>query len=363
MKRRPIRSFPLQLGLLVAVCGFTAAPYNAAAQTLPQAPFAPQALPQAPSATLTSAVTGTVVDSGGSVIPGATVRLLPALAPESAARSVTTGADGTFRFNNVPPGTVTLTVTDSDWATVTMQQAIAPSSVITLPAIVFTMPTAHFEVSAITQHQAAELEVKKAEQQRLLGVLPNFGVVYNWNAPPIDTKQKFELATRFVIDPVTIGLNFAIAGASRAGGGYTTFGPGAKGYFRLVGTFTLDTVIGNELTGAIYPTIFHQDPRYFWKGTGSVGSRIGYALSRAVICRGDNGKNQPSYSGILGSFSAGALSNLYYPASDNKGATLTLENGLISIGSTALGNIVQEFVFKRFTPKSHKPKDVDQTAP
>jgi hypothetical protein len=98
------------------------------------------------------------------------------------------------------------------------------------------------------------------------------------------------------------------------------------------------------------PTVFKQDPRYFYKGTGSKKSRVLYALANSVICKGDNGKWQPAYSSILGSIAAGGLSNLYYAPSDRNGAELTFENALVGIGAAAVTNLLQEFVVRKLTP-------------
>jgi hypothetical protein len=102
--------------------------------------------------------------------------------------------------------------------------------------------------------------------------------------------------------------------------------------------------------GAILPSLLKQDPRYFYKGTGSTRSRILYALANAVICKGDNGHWQANYSGILGALAAGGISNLYYPASSRNGAGLTFENTLIGIGGSAVGNLFQEFLVRKLTP-------------
>ena len=93
-----------------------------------------------------------------------------------------------------------------------------------------------------------------------------------------------------------------------------------------------------------------QDPRYFYKGTGSKRSRILYALANSVICKGDNGRWQANYSGIIGSLAAGGISNLYYPAENRDSAELTFENALIGIGESAAVNLLQEFVIRRLTP-------------
>ncbi|MGA2021043.1 MAG: carboxypeptidase regulatory-like domain-containing protein, partial [Candidatus Sulfotelmatobacter sp.] len=103
--------------------------------------------------------------------------------------------------------------------------------------------------------------------------------------------------------------------------------------------------------GAILPALLKQDPRYFYKGTGSVQSRSLYAIAMSVICKGDNGHWQPNYSGILGSLASGGISNLYYPAIDRDSAALTFDNTAIGIASTAISNLLQEFVIRKLTPK------------
>jgi hypothetical protein len=110
------------------------------------------------------------------------------------------------------------------------------------------------------------------------------------------------------------------------------------------------TLIGS----AILPSLLKQDPRYFYRGTGSKRSRLLYAIANSVICKGDNGHWQANYSAILGGLAAGGISNLYYPAKDREGAELTFENALIGIGATAAANVLQEFVIRKFT--SNAPK-------
>jgi hypothetical protein len=45
------------------------------------------------------------------------------------------------------------------------------------------------------------------------------------------------------------------------------------------------------MTEGLFPIVLHQDPRYFVKGTGGFWRRTGYAISREVITRGDDGRN------------------------------------------------------------------------
>ena len=103
------------------------------------------------------------------------------------------------------------------------------------------------------------------------------------------------------------------------------------------------------LGSAILPSLLHQDPRYFYLGSGSVRTRAFYAISRAVITRSDSGKSQPNYSRILGSFAAGAIDNLYHPASD-RGVGLVVSSGLLNTAGHAADNLLREFLFRKVTP-------------
>ena len=124
------------------------------------------------------------------------------------------------------------------------------------------------------------------------------------------------------MDPVTFAASGGFAGVEQADNGFSGYGQGAQGYAKRYGASYADSFIGTMVGGAILPSLLKQDPRYFYKGTGSKGSRIMYAMANAVICKGDNGHWQPDYSGILGSLAAGGISNLYYPASSRNGVAL-----------------------------------------
>jgi hypothetical protein len=144
-----------------------------------------------------------------------------------------------------------------------------------------------------------------------------------------------------------------VAGAQQYVNAFPAYGGGIEGYGKRYGAALANHVSGTLLGRAVYPSIFHQDPRYFYKGKGSVGSRTLYAISTAVIARGDDGRWKPNYSRILGHFSAAAISNLYYPPSD-RGGSLVLSNGFAGIGADAVTNLIREFLLKRIT--SHVPQ-------
>jgi len=183
-------------------------------------------------------------------------------------------------------------------------------------------------------------------------VVPNFYVSYVHDPVPLTPKQKFELAWKTTVDPVTFGVTGVIAGIQQAQNDFSGYGQGAQGYAKRFGASYADFVAGTIIGSAILPSLLKQDPRYFYKGSGSKRSRILYAIANSVICKGDDGHWQANYSSIVGSFAAGGISNLYYPSSDRNGAGLTFENGLIGIGESVAVNLLQEFFVRKLTPNA-----------
>ena len=212
--------------------------------------------------------------------------------------------------------------------------------------------TTSSEVSVnASREEIAEEQLKAEETQRVFGVIPNFYVSYVPNAPPLTPRQKFHLAWRSSIDPMTFLITGAFASVEQAQNTFSGFGQGAQGYAKRYGANYADGFIGNMIGGAMLPSVLKQDPRYFYKGTGTVRSRMLYAIANGVICKGDNGRWQPNYSGILGGLAAGGISNLYYPAANRDGVGLTFENAGLGVVGGAVQNLLQEFVVKRLTPK------------
>jgi hypothetical protein len=200
-----------------------------------------------------------------------------------------------------------------------------------------------------TRVEQAEQQIKEQEKQRLFGVLPNFFVSYIPDAIPLTTRQKFQLSWKSRLDPVQFGVVGIVAGVQQARNDYSGFGDGAEGYAKRYAAAYGNVLTRSLITQVVLPSVFKQDPRYFYKGTGSTTSRVAYAVSRTVIKKGDNGRWQPNYSGILGSLASGAISNLYYPSEDRKGTRLMFENTAIGLGGAAVGHLAQEFLFKRLT--------------
>ncbi len=296
-------------------------------------------------------VQGKVTDTDGDPVSGASVTLTVGAPAEKL--TSTTEADGSFRFERVPAGTFTVKVTEDGMNDAVANGMLHAGEVATLDTLQLRVKNVETEVDVMPSEQIAALQVQEEEKQRLFGAIPNFYVVYDHDAAPMTTKLKYQMAFRNLIDPVNLGIVAASAGIEQVDGAFSGFGPGPAGYGKRVGAGMGDFLIGSYLTGAVLPQVFKQDPRYFYKGTGSNWARVKYAVAMAVVCKGDNGKWQPCYSNVLGAFGAAGASNLYYPSSDRRGASLTLELGLISIGSDAVGNVIQEFVLKHLTSKKH----------
>jgi hypothetical protein len=299
-------------------------------------------------------ISGTVVDPSGAAVTGAHVVLTRD--DKTPKQEVLSGEDGQFSFVNVSPGPFQISVTSELFTTQKLAGILHPGEILVLPQILFALATEVTQVQVnVPRIEIAEEELKVEEKQRIFGVIPNFYVSYVPNAAPLASRQKFQLAWRSTIDPVNFVITGAIAGVQQATNTPSGYGQGAQGYAKRYGASYADLVTGTFIGGAILPSLLKQDPRYFYKGTGSVRSRVLYAIANSVICKGDNGHWQPNYSSILGSLAAGGISNLYYPAENRNGAGLTFENALIGIGETAATNLLQEFVVRKLTPNvSHQ---------
>jgi hypothetical protein len=308
-------------------------------------------------------ITGSVVGQDGIAVAGANVKLSQEGQPVS--REVTSSEEGQFTFTNVTPGSFQLVITSEGFAAHTSTGELHSGENFTVPQVSMVLATnvteIRVEVSAI---ESAQEQLKDEEKQRVLGIIPNFYVTYVPNAAPFTPKQKYNLAWRLNIDPVSFLLAGQAAGIQQARNEFSGYGQGAQGYAKRFGAAYATFTVSNFLGSAVFPSLFKQDPRYFYKGTGTTKSRVLYALANAVICKGDGGHWQVNYSGIMGSLASGGISNLFYPASDRNGLTLTFENTAMSIGSTAVFNLMQEFVLRKLTSKvPNTPKPIKSKLP
>lgn len=300
---------------------------------------------------LSACISGSVVDQSGAVVTGAVIKVTAGQFPD---QQVVTGTNGQFFFANIAPGTFQLWISSKGFAPKTLAGNLHSGEIDTLPPIVLNVASAVTEVQVgLTQQEVAQEQIKIEEKQRVLGIIPNFYVSYVPNAAPLNAKQKFQLAGKTIIDPFTLLIVAGSAGVEQWQNHFIGYGQGLQGYGKRFGANYADTAVGTLIGGAILPSILKQDPRYFYKGTGTFHSRFLYAISMAFICKGDNGRWQPNYSNLLGDLAAGGISNLYYPSEDRQSVGLTFENAGVGIIGGAASNILQEFIVPKLTP--HRP--------
>lgn len=309
------------------------------------------AVPTLAQAPQSGRIRGTVVDKDGLVISNVMVTLSQDGATSTA--NALSDSNGSFTFAGVATGPFRLTFTAGGFATQTISDSLLAGEDHVTPQVVLAVGSATVDVDVTqTREEIAEQQLRVEEKQRLFGVLPNFYVTYDPNPVALTSRQKFRLAWKSTIDPVSFGITGIVAGFEQAADVFPGYGQGAEGYAKRYGAAYADSVSGNFIGGAILPSLLKQDPRYYYKGTGTTKSRTLYAMANAFICKGDNGRWQPNYSSVIGDLASAGISNLYYPAADRMGAALTFQNAGIGIGANALGNIFQEFLLRKLTPHS-----------
>jgi hypothetical protein len=223
-------------------------------------------------------------------------------------------ANGEFNFTEIVPGSYLVSVNAQGFAPFTSAEfAVTVQQAYELPDVLLFVATASIEVTVRPTDLIAAEQIRAAEKQRLVGVIPNFYTSYIHDAAPLTWKQKFSLAARGTFDPVSmIGVGFA-AGIEQANNSYPGYGQGAAGYSKRFAAKFVDGRTSDFLTHAVFPSLLHQDPRYYYQGHGSVKSRLRHAVGSAFVTRSDSGRTVPNYSFLLGDMCSAALSNLYYP--------------------------------------------------
>jgi Carboxypeptidase regulatory-like domain len=351
------RSFIRRFRMVAALLPFFAASLSAQQALLPSSELPDAPTPQTAAIASTNqtsaSISGTIVDSQGAVIVGASVTLENAASHEK--KMVVTDEQGLFTFAAADSGAFSITIQYKGFAPVvrtgiflnageayqlsatTMQVASAASVV---------------EVSGQTQYEIAEAQMKAEEKQRFLFFEPNFYVTYISNPAPLTAGQKMRLATRFTLDPFTFLYSGVVAGIEQSNNDYPGYGQGIAGYGKRYGATVGDIASGSIIGAGVLPAVLHQDPRYFYKGIGSISSRIGYALATIVRTKGDNGKWQPNYSGILGDLASGAISNSYLAASDRKGGVAVINGAVAGFALRGVTALEQEFLARWITTHS-----------
>ena len=190
--------------------------------------------------------------------------------------------------------------------------------------------------------EKADEQLKAQEHQRILGVLPSFNVSNVSDAVPLTRKQKFQLAFHSAVDPAAFLIAAIDGGYGQLTDGYHEYGQGVGGYFSYFGAAYADSFDGTILGNALFPSLLHEDPRYFRKGVGSFRSRLLYAMMSTVRSRTDSGRWGPNVGNLMGNLAAGGIANFYYPESD-RGVALTFERAFTVTAEGAFGAMFYEF--------------------
>ncbi len=198
----------------------------------------------------------------------------------------------------------------------------------------------------------------QSNDKHILGIIPNNRTSPSLkNYRPLTSGRKFRLAADDAFDRGDFALAAAFAGEAQLTDSNPSFGQGAKGYAHYFATSFADLAIGDFMTEAIFPTMLHQDPRYFRRGTGSGWSRLRYAAAQIVLTHQDSGGTNFNLSEILGNSAAVAISNAYYP--ENRNAPDAIMKLGTQIAVDMAGNILKEFwpdIARKFSRKNQQTK-------
>ncbi len=300
------------------------------------------------ASTKTSSILGTVVDINDDPVPGATVVLQ---APSGSQLTVVTKDDGAFAFHDVTPGTAyQITITAEGFAEWSSSVTVQPGQDKTLTEVKLRIAAVQRALTVgYSSKEVAAQQVKAEEQQRILRFIPNMFVTYEPHPEPLTTKMKFHLAYKGLTHPTFFLLEAAWAGVEQAAD-TPNWPQGAKGYGQRFGANLAGGSSEMLFSNAILPSLLHQDPRYFYQGTGTKSSRAWHAILAPFVCKGDNGASQPNYSQIGGILISASLTNAYYPES-NRGAGLVFTNSGIDMGIHVAIGLAQEFILAKFTSK------------
>jgi len=298
--------------------------------------------------TKTGTILGTVVDTTDDPIPAAHVILQ---GPAGDGLTAVTKDDGGFAFDQAAAGVAyQIIVTAEGFADWSSSITVEPGENKTLPEIKLRILAVQRAVTvSYSSKEVATQQLKAEEQQRMLRFIPNMYVVYEPHPEPLTTKMKFHMAYKDLSSPVFFARVATWAAVQQANN-TPHYGQGAEGYGKRLGAGFADATTENLFGNAILPSLLHQDPRYFYQGTGTNWSRARHAMFAPLICKGDSGKSQPNYSTWGGALISSAISTAYYPGA-NRGAGHVFSTFGVGMALHVGSSLAQEFIFDRFTSR------------
>jgi hypothetical protein len=309
----------------------------------------------------TGSIHGSVTDSSSAPILGAVVTVEGA---DGSLHTTVTDGEGAFRISSLTLGNYSVRISAaglSDWTAPNVPASVTPESNPLLAVLQVAPQITTVTVGVGTEEVAAE-QLKQELKQRALGVIPNYYVTYENHPAPLSPKQKLHLGLRTVLDPTTFAATGITAGIQQKRNSYYQYGQGAEGFSKRFGSAYATTAGNLLITTVLANSVLHQDPRYFYSGRGTRAQRAWYAIESAFRAKGDNGKWQPPYSGLIGSIAAAEISQVYYPGSRTQYSLLGRSLMFHFAGLVAL-NLAQELFLKKVTHNAREmqsgARDVD----
>lgn len=301
----------------------------------------------------TAAIQGKVIDASGAPILGAVVT---AALPDGNSRVTVTDGQGAFQISSLAAGTYNLKISASglaDWSGSNVRASAGPESMPFL-VIMRVAPAVTKVTVGLPPEEVAQAQLNQEVQQRVLGVLPNYYVAYEEHPAPLSPRQKLHLGLKVLLDPATLTAVGITAGVQQQRNSYYQYGQGTAGFAKRFGAEYATAADAVLITSVLADSVLHQDPRYFYSGKGSIAQRVWYATKSAFRARGDDGKWQPPYAGLIGTIAAAEIAQTYRPDPRTQYSLIGRSVMFRFAGLVGL-NLFEELLLKKLT--THTPQD------
>jgi len=295
-------------------------------------------------------IQGKTTDSSGAPVYGALVFVKRA---DGTGYKTVTDDKGSFRISSLALGNYSVNISASafsDWTASNVPASTTPDSE-PLLAVLEVAPQVTAVTVGLPPDEVAAEQIRHELKQRTLAVIPNFYVSYEDQPAPLSPKGKFHLSLRLLVDPATIAAAGMTAGIQQAKNSYWEWGQGGEAYAKRFAAAYATAAHNLIITSVLAASVLHQDPRYFYSGRGTVARRAWYAVASSFRTKGDNGKWQPPYAGLIGTVASAEISNTYYPGARTQYSLLGRSLMFHFVGLAAM-NMAQEFLLRKLT--SHK---------
>jgi hypothetical protein len=197
-------------------------------------------------------------------------------------------------------------------------------------------------VPAAQQVVPAQSPVAQEKHPRLFWIMPTYTVSNSELPISLGSREKFRLFLKKTTDPFAITYTAFDAGIQQRNNDLTGYGQGPAGYGKRLGAGLADEASADFFRAYLFPSLLHQDARYFRRGSGPFKSRLAHAIIRPVVTREDSGGLSFNWSGLLGHIAASGLSNVYCPAT-NRGVQPTFKRVAMGIPFSVIDHLIDEF--------------------